>query len=238
MASIDSLSSSLYLPPTSQTQGLQSTQGAGSDPDGDGDGGTKVKKSGGHGHGHGQMQNLLMQALQSLGLGGAAGSTGSSSSTQSGSATDSDGDADGSTTGASSTKADMRQFMHALFQAVKADSSSATSATATAGSGSSGNDPKASFAAGLSALISQVSSGQAPADLQSAFAKVVNDLQGSSASSTATTASGTGSTAAVSGATSSSQVTLQALLSKMQQNLGYGPASSTPSLSNILSAQA
>ncbi len=237
MASIDSLSSSLYLPPTSQTQGLQSTQGAGSDPDGDGDGGTKVKKSGGHGHGHGQMQNLLMQALQSLGLGGAAGSTGSSSSTQSASATDSDGDADGSTTGASSTKADMRQFMHALFQAVKADSSSAPSATAAASS-STGSDPKASFAAGLSALISQVSSGQAPADLQSAFAKVVNDLQGSSASSTATTASGTGSTAAVSGATSSSQVTLQALLSKMQQNLGYGPASSTPSLSNILSAQA
>jgi hypothetical protein len=227
MSSIASLSSSIYVPPSSKLQGAQSAQGNGSDPDGDGDGGQKVKRHGGQGHG--QMQNVLMQALQSLGLGGATGTTESRTTGTSGSSADSDGDTDGSGTAATgNAKSDIRQFMHALFQAVKGES---TASSASGTSSGAGNDPKTNFAAGLSALISQVSNGQAPADLQNAFSQVVNDLQGAGgATSTGTNSSATGTT--------SPQVSLQALLTQMQQNLGYGAASSTAALGNIVSQHA
>ena len=55
------------------------------------------------------------------------------------------------------------QFMHALFQAVAAEAAPAAS------SSGSRNDPKASFTAGLSALITEASRGTAPAALQAAF---------------------------------------------------------------------
>lgn len=232
MSSIDSVSSSIYVPPSSVLQSTQSSQVSGSDPDGDGDGGQKVKRHGGHGHG--QMQNVLMQALQSLGLGGAAitGTSGSSTATTStqSSSKDSDGDTDGS--GSSSVgniKSDVRKLMHALFQAVKGEGATSGSSSTANGTGS---DPKTNFAAGLSALISQVSNGQAPAELQSAFSQVVSDLQGANGASSSV---GTGNT---SSGTASPQVTLQALLTQMQQNLGYGAASSTSALGNIVSAQA
>ncbi len=231
MSSIDRLSSAIFVSPSNQTQGVQQTSGAGGDPDGDGDGGQTVHRSGGHRHGQGSMQNALMQALQSLGLSapadttGTSSATGSSSTSQNGGATDSDGDSDGTTSAASSTKSDVRKFMHALFQAVKGESASAGNAPSTGSAGTT--DPKANFASGLAALISQVSNGQAPADLQNAFAKVVTDLQGSGGTST----SG-------SSATPNPQVTLQALLSQMQQNLGYGATSSTSALGNLVSAHA
>jgi hypothetical protein len=105
----------------------------------------------------------------------------------------------------------------------------ATSGASPTASSQSSSDPKANFAAGLSALISQVSNNQAPAGLQSAFFQVVTDLQRTN---------GTAGTS--SGATTSSnpQATLQALLTQMQQNLGYGATSSSSALGNILTAQA
>lgn len=230
MSSIDRISSSIYVPPSNVTQGTQAGQVSGADQDGDGDGGQQVKRHGRHGHG--QMQNMLLQALQGLGLGSAASAATSSSSSTSnsqGGGTDSDGDTDGSgSSAAGNIKSDVRTLMHALFQAVKGESTA--SKTDTSANGSS-TDPKNNFAAGLSALISQVSNGQAPTDLQNAFAQVVNDLQ----STTNTTSSG--STGA-SGGAASQKVTLQALLTQMQQNLGYGASSSTTSLGNIVSTTA
>ena len=227
MSSIDSLSSPIYVSPSSALQSTQASSqlSSGSDPDGDGDGGQKVKRHGGHGHG--QMQAALMQALQSLGLtGGTAGpSAGTPSSSSSQSATDSDGDADGSTSTTGALKSDMRQFMQALFQAVKSEGASATTGT-QASNTASGNDPKASFSDGLAALISQVSNGQAPAGLQTAFSKVLTDLQGGSGSA------GSGASATA----SSTQVSLQDLLTKMQQNIGYGPSSSASTLGNLVNA--
>jgi hypothetical protein len=235
MSSIDSVSSSIYVPASSATQGTQASQVSGSDPDGDGDGGQHVKRHGGHGHGHGQMQNMLMQALQSLGLGGATSTTAGGSNataTNQSSGTDSDGDNDGS--GSSSTgniKSDVRKLMHALFQAVKGESTAASTASSASTASGSVTDPKSNFAAGLSALISQVSNGQAPTDLQNAFTQVVNDLQG------ANSASSSGG-AGTSGEAASPKVTLQALLTQMQQNLGYGASGSSATLGNIVSAKA
>lgn len=235
MSSIGSISSAIYVSSSSQTQGTQGVQGA-SDPDGDGDGGgQRVKGSGHHGHGKGRgagpMQDVLMQALQSLGLDTAqaasasasAQSGASSGTTSQTSGTDSDGDSDGSTSAAGNVKSDIRQFMHALFQAVKAEKPNSGSA----GSANANSDPKSNFAAGLATLISQVSSGTAPAELQSAFSKVVADFKGAGTSTTTTDTSGTAGTP-------SPQITLQALLSKMQQNLGYGAVSSNASVGNFV----
>lgn len=227
MSSINSISSAIYVPPSGQTQGTQGVQGA-SDPDDDGDGGQRVQGSDHHGHGKGRgagpMQDAIMQALQSLGLNTTPApatsntTTAASGTTTQGSGTDSDGDDDGSTSAAGNVKSDIRQFMHALFQAVKGQNTSSAASTA-----STGSDPKSNFAAGLASLISQVSSGTAPAELQSAFSKVVTDLQGSSVPTT------TGTDSA-----GSSQVTLQALLSKLQQNLGYGAVSSNAAVGNFV----
>jgi hypothetical protein len=82
------------------------------------------------------------------------------------------------------------------------------------------------FASGLGAVISQVSNNQALAPLQDAFARIVADLQPAAPSSGAGDA-GTGA-----------QVTLQALLTQLQQNLGYGAAGNTSALGNLVSAHA
>lgn len=213
--------------PPAGTQGVQTSQvNNASDPDGDGDGGSggRVHKS--HGGG-GQMQQAMLQALQSLGLSMPQQANGSTSASQTSGSTDSDGDSDGSTSATSGVKNDMRQLMHALFQAVKGETASGTSST-----GSNSTDPKANFAAGLSALISQVSSGSAPADLQSAFSKVAADLQQTNPASTSTSATSSSSTTAT-----STQATLQALLTQLQQNLGYG-SSSMAATGNIINTQA
>jgi hypothetical protein len=229
--SVSGISSSNYVAPVALTQGSSQISGA-SDPDGDG-GGHRSHKARGAG---GQMQNVLLQALQSLGLSmpqqssATTVTTAASSTGQTSSGTDSDGDNDGSTSATSSVKKDMRQFMHALFPAVKSENASSTSGGS--GTGTSSTDPKSNFAAGLSALISQVSNGTAPADLQSAFAKVAADLQPVSmtSASTNTTSAGTSS--------STPQATLQALLTQLQQNLGYGATSSTAAIGNFVSALA
>ena len=220
--SINGVSSSNYIAPSTVIAGTQNSQvNSGSDPDGDGDGG--VKKS----RGHGQMQAALMQALQSLGLsptGTTTSTSGTNSTSQNSSSADSDGDTDGSTSATGSVKGDMRKLMHALFQAVKNENPSNSTAGATGST-----DPKANFASGLSALITQVSNGNAPADLQNAFSQVAKDLQVAGSTSNSTASSSSGSTP---------QATLQALLTQLQQNLGYGASSSTAGIGNFLNAQA
>lgn len=219
------INTSNYVSPLTSTQGVQTTpqvQGA-SDPDGDGDGGGRAHKS--HGRG-GQMQQAMMQALQSLGLSMPQQAAGSSASSQANSSKDADGDSDGSTSATSNVKKDLRQFMHALFQAVKTEKTSSSSTT-----DASSADPKANFAAGLSALISQVSNGSAPSDLQSAFSKLASDLQPANATSTSS------ANASSSGAGTTQQATLQALLTQLQQNLGYG-SSSMASTGNVISTYA
>jgi hypothetical protein len=206
------------VPTIGSSSSVQTGQLAGlSDPD-SGDG--RVHKP--HGRG-GHMHAALTEAFQSLGLtvpqGGASASSSSASA-----------GGDSSTSGASSAtgnvKQDMHDFMHELFQAVKSEGS-ANPTTTDSGSG----DPQSSFAAGLSALISQVSNGSAPAGLQDAFSKLAADLQGSASSSATTDAS------ASSASTASTQPTLQALLTNLQQDLGYGK-SSTSAVGNSVSAQA
>jgi hypothetical protein len=220
MMSISGVSSSIL--PIAQPQGVQTAQVNGkSDPDGDGDDGGRIHKS--HGGG-GHMRQALTQALQSLGLSMPQGAGGAGSPSQVPGAADGDADSGGSTSAANALKNDMRQFMHALFQAVKGSTSTDPSA---AGSGST--DPKAGFAAGLSALISQASSGSAPADLQSAFSKLASDLQQANPAAVDATA-----VAGAAGATA--QPTLQALLTNLQQDLGYGN-SSTYAVGNSISTQ-
>jgi hypothetical protein len=245
-------SSTTYVAPAPLTQGTQSTsQISGSidsdgDSDGSGGGGGRAHRT----HGGGQMQNALMQALQSLGLSmpqnsvsgassgsgttAAAGTSATTTPSTAIGAIDSDGDSDGSSSSTGNVKKDFGNFMHALFQAVKSENASSSSST----TGSSASDPKANFAAGLTALISQVGSGSAPSSLQSAFDQLTADLQ--PASSTASTGGGssTGSTGSTSGTGSSAQATLQALLTQLQQNLGYGASSGAAAIGNLLTAQA
>lgn len=217
--------STSFISPIATTPGVQSAQvNQVSDPDGDGDGGKRVHKS----KAGGPMQQALMQALQSLGLSMPQSANGTPASNQPSGSTDSDGDADGSTAAANGIKHDMRQFMHALFQSVKSETAAAASTA-----GSSSTDPKTNFAAGLSALISQVSNGSAPADLQSAFAKLAADLQAANPPSTTV-----GATTATTPATNATtpQATLQALLTTLQQDLGYG-SSGASAVGNSISAQ-
>ncbi len=77
---------------------------------------------------------------------------------------------------------------------------SGTSASSNADGHSNGEGGRGGFAKGLSALISEVSSGKAPAELQTAFDKLTSDL-GSSSSDT--------------------KVNLQALLTKLLGDLGF-----------------
>jgi hypothetical protein len=217
--SISGVSSWNYVPPSTTISGAQNTQvSSASDSDGDGDG--SVRKS----QGHGQLQGALLQALQSLGLTPTqptSASTPASSATATTSAgTDSDGDNDGSGSKTGGVKNDVRQFLHALFQAIKGESTAGSSTTSA-----SSTDPKANFAAGLSALITQASNGTAPTDLQNAFSTLATDLQANSPAAASATS---GSTDAA------SQKQLLQLLTQFQQNLGYGGTSSNAALGNLL----
>ena len=219
--SISATSSSLASTPA--TSSLQATPFvARLDPDGDGDGGMKMHRSQGGG---GHVRSAVMQALQSLGLALPAPASGAASADQTATTAASANAAP--TSGASSVKHDLRQFMHQLFEAIKAESTaSASSSNASAGSGASPSN----FASGLSALISQVSGGTAPASLQSAFAKLVADLQPAGSAAPTTSGSTTGGNA------NASPATLQAFLTNLQQDLGYG-ASNSSAVGTLLTTQ-
>lgn len=121
-------------------------------------------------------------------------------------------------------RSDLQDFMHELFQAVRGAYQASTGSEA-------GNDvqpadatasvpaqPGARLAIGLSALVSQVGAGQAPAGLQGAFDQLMNDLKAFGGN--APVSGSTGSEApAGEGATSP---TLQQVLGALQQRLGYG----------------
>jgi hypothetical protein len=207
------------------------------------------KAHGAHG-GHGHFRQTLTQALDGMGL------------TASGSAK-------------GEIKHATAQFMHALFQAVAGESVPAPS------SSGSRNDPKASFAAGLSALITEASKGTAPAALQAAFDKLAAALQPAAAAPVLVPATPeavvapvesapapietpislpapvdpvadaevvtaaaapeiTTTTTAAAPAPAAPTLTLLALLSRLQQGLGYGAASATSSVAigNTLSVTA
>jgi hypothetical protein len=214
---ISGTSNSFNIPVTSQASPVsQVPSTTDSDGDGDHDGAVHAGHHAGGAHGRGHMRDAMAQALQSLGIAlpqSAAGVSGTST-TQSGSSASSD-----------PVRTDLRQFMHSLFQAVKGESSGGSADNAAPST-----DQKGNFSTKLSALISQVSSGSAPADLQASFSKLMSDLQPQT--STATDPAGAG--APTSGA---SAVTLQALLSKLQQNLGVG-GNSTPGVGNIVNTTA
>jgi hypothetical protein len=172
----------------------------------DGDGDDKVQKAGSK---SGGMSQALAQALQSVGLISAP----PAANAKKAASTNSTAKVDKATTSANSTgsvKDDVRNFMHALFQAVKSEG-----ATSDAGSSSASTDPKANLSSGLSALISKVSSGAAPASLQAAFDKLALDAPKNSAPSVPT-------------------AKLQDLLSQFQQNLGYGNSGSSQAMSNFV----
>jgi hypothetical protein len=205
-----------------------------------------------HGHhahgGHGHLRQALNQALQDLGLTSAQGQGGS-------------GDRDGAGT-SGNVKHDMAQFMHSLFQAVKGESASASANTAT-----SSADPKGGFAAGLTALMAQAAGGTAPQALQDAFDKLAADFPPAAAAGTppvpppsadtpatptdpvtpASLPTAAPANAPVAAATSESSaatapaLTLQTLLSKLQQDLGhYGKRSAwaTPATGNAVNLTA
>ena len=190
--------------------------------------------------GHGHLRQALGDALSDLGLELPTGRD------------KGDHDDDGRAASATGqTRHDLARFMHALFQAVKAEPAAATPA-------GTGADPKRGFAAGLSALIGEAGNGTAPTSLRQAFDKLMSDLTGSApaaaspapapavttgdastaaagvtpaaaaptepaATPTSEPSSATTAPAATTPSTPPAAVTLQALLSRLQQNLGvYG----------------
>lgn len=189
----------------SATSSMQPTVPAGSSDQND----DPVKKSHArHGHGGGHMLSAVSQALQSLGL---TLPTGAPAATSSNSSPAGPSVGTGSSS-SSQVKNDLRQFMHQLFEAVKAGGAASQPSDAS-GAPSSG-DAQAGFAAGLSALITQVSGGTAPAALQGAFAQLSSDLAPAAVSSS-------------SAGSSRGQATLQAFLTNLQQDLGYGQTSAS-----------
>jgi hypothetical protein len=108
--------------------------------------------------------------------------------------------------------------------------------------------PRSGFASGLSALIAQVASNHAPVGLQAAFSHLVSDLQALHGTPAATgttstpTPTGTAGTTppATPPATSPSKpaISLQSLLTLMQQTLGYGASSQPAATGGLLNVQA
>jgi hypothetical protein len=196
-------------------QGPQPPQVGGA-ADADDGGGARPHKM----HGGGHMRQAVMQALQSLGLTPPQGTSASGATSTSTAGSGGSSDSSSATGG---IQQDMQQFMHSLFEAVKSESPSG--AVAASGSG----DPKSSFADGLSSLISQVSSGSAPPDLQSAFSKLASDLQAAGGAASPTAASSSSGAGSV-------QATLQAFLTNLQQDLGYG-SSNASAIGNLVTAQ-
>jgi hypothetical protein len=195
--------------------GLQSQRASGA-ADSDDDGTSRPHRA----HGGGHMRQAVAQALQSLGL-----SMPNASATTTAPSTSNDaGSSDSSSTSATSqVRHDMQQFMHSLFEAVKGEASS--SASTSTGSG----DAQSTFAAGLSSLISQVSAGSAPSDLQAAFSTLASDLQASGATASRDASSTSGSDAV--------QATLQAFLTNLQQDLGYGGPGASSASGSLITAQ-
>jgi len=202
------------------SQSVQSTRQC-NDGDSDNDAGAQGAAPAGP-RGHGQMMEAVMQALQSLGL--SPTSSDGTTSDSSSASTSSQGDATSATpSGGDSVRKDMHHFMHALFQALKGEGTSSGSSSSDA---SSSGTPQSSMATDLSSLISDVSNGQAPSGLQDAFSKLASDLQASGGSSTSTSA-GTGS-----------QATLQAFLTALQQDIGYGSTAASTSAGSLVTTQA
>ncbi|MEO7107728.1 MAG: hypothetical protein ABIZ09_15235 [Rhodoferax sp.] len=234
--SITSISTYTTSPSTLIQGGATNQATSVSDPAGESAGSSRPH--GHHGHrGGGKMENALMQALQSMGLdtskANAATSSGASSST--GTGTGADGNNDGSSGSSDSTskvKHDMSAFMHSMFEAMRSEDANSSSGDANGASTANGGG-KPDFAGDLGKLISQVSSGTAPAALQSAFDQLKSDLQPAATGSTATTPAATGAS------TDTSQGTLLNLLEQVQKNVGYGiGTSSTASVGNIVSQSA
>ena len=164
-----------------------------------------------HAHGGGHMRQAVQQAMQSLGL-----SMPDANATNANSSTSSDTGSDASSASSDSrVRQDMHQFMHSLFEAVKNEATTSASSTSSGGS-----DPQSNFASGLSSLISQVSAGSAPSDLQASFSQLASDLQASGATASSTDGSSTDASSRV-------QATLQAFLTHLQQDLGYGGPSAS-----------
>jgi hypothetical protein len=130
---------------------------------------------------------------------------------------------------------DVRHLMHALFEDVRAENLLAPSS----GSGSGSSTPGSSFASGLAALISQVQSGSAPANLQRAFDSLVANLSqlgtppaaapasGSSNAATATFADTASTSTAAPASTLNTQALLVQFLTNLQTDLGLGYGGST-----------
>jgi len=118
--------------------------------------------------------------------------------------------------------------MHALFEAMKAEggAASGSSTSSSSGDASAAGPVQTRMSSDLSSLISDVSNGQAPSGLQDAFSKLAADLQSSGGSSTSTSGG------------SGSEATLQAFLTALQQDLGYGATASSSSAGSLVTAQA
>jgi hypothetical protein len=119
------------------------------------------------------------------------------------------GDPSGTPATGGNIRQDILQLFHALFEAVRAENILSPSGTAGSSSGRA-----ASFASGLAALISQVSGGSVPAQLQTAFSQLVSDLKSIGGTSASAATASTGSTAS----------SLLSFLNNLQQDLGYGGA--------------
>jgi hypothetical protein len=218
IGNILSIDSGSYASPI-QTPAIGSAQ----DSDGDGSGASAGPHPGRHHHGGGAVGRAVMSALVSLGLTPPAAGQPTNGTTSTARSTSTSDGTDGGTASTGNVRQDMHQFLHALFDAMK----NARPAAGSADSGlSAPGTGRSSFAAGLATVISEVTSGSAPAGLQDAFARLQTDLQGGAASSAG--AGGSGAAA----------ISLQALLSKLQNTLGYADTGSTAASGNIVSASA
>lgn len=247
-------------------------------------------EGGDHGHGGGRMHHALAQALQSLGLSlpqrgqataPAPAPAPAPAATDGTTATTAATGTPSPSTDTSAAPADPRQtiradvhdFMHALFRALRdsvggasappADTGApapASDATSTAPApdaaapapapaptpatppttDSDGDDDgdharvdrhelRDRFTSALSTLIGQVGSGNAPAGLQSAFDKLVSDLQSFGRSSTQP---------APDPAAPKNAPTLQQLLTALQQQTGYGQSNGCGSVGNTINVTA
>lgn len=209
---------SAYASPTSTSLQDYSNIQLDRSPDQDGDSQASGLPRAHRHHRAGHMHEAVQQALSSLGL-KAADPTGKPMSAG---ASAQDGDADDQSGGGTSLRQDMHDFMHALFQAVKSEAKSV--------SNSGASDAGSPFGSGLNTLITDVSNGNAPSNLQSAFNKLVSDAQANSNPAGSSANSGTTTD-------TQAQITLQEFLTKLQSNLGYGATGSTAS-GSILSATA
>lgn len=195
--SISGLSSALSAGSVSGTRRREGGEG-----DGDGDESSGRVHRGPPGGGLGED---LMQALQSLGVSLPAPPEGAPPE-----GPPPEGES-GSEQGGGQIGSDLREFMHALFDAVKSNAGSESSTS----TGSSSSGGSSDFASGLASLVSQVSNGSAPDSLQSAFDQLMKDLS--------------------SGSSASGTVSLQQLLGQLQQNVGYGSSSTAAASGNLLS---